>query len=87
MNIGPIFDSNSEDIVQLVSNTSHHIHPNLKEGLSAASTVFYITFIFMMLFFFMVAAASEKYKPRFGHETSYTIILGIVLSLILWYTS
>jgi len=40
-----------------------------------------------MLFFFMVAAASEKYKPAIGHETSYTIIMGLIVSLILWFTT
>ena len=57
----------------------------LEEASSGAKTVFYVTFMCMMLFFFMVAALSEKYKPSIGHETSYTIILGIVLSVILWF--
>jgi NhaP-type Na+/H+ or K+/H+ antiporter len=59
----------------------------LEEASSGAKTVFYVTFMCMMLFFFMVAALSEKYKPSIGHETSYTIILGIVLSVILWYST
>ena len=45
---------------------------------------FYLTFFFMMLFFFVTGAMIEKFKPRFGHETCLTLILGITISLILW---
>jgi NhaP-type Na+/H+ or K+/H+ antiporter len=38
----------------------------------------------MMLFFFTMGAIIEKYKPRFGHETCATIILGILVSIIAW---
>lgn len=38
----------------------------------------------MMLFFFIIGALIEKYKPRYGHETCLTIILGVTLSCILW---
>lgn len=47
--------------------------------------IFYVTFILMLLFFFIAAAASEKYKPRIGHETSYSVIMGLLISVILWY--
>ena len=40
-----------------------------------------VLFVVMIIFFFM-AALVEKYKPRCGHQTSFTIILGIILSLI-----
>jgi hypothetical protein len=45
---------------------------------------FYLTFFFMMLFFFVTGAMIEKFKPRFGHETCLTLILGIIISIILW---
>jgi hypothetical protein len=83
MNIGPIHAQ--EENIYL--ENMHLQHPLLGEGLTAASTIFYVTFIFMMLFFFMVAAASEKYKPAIGHETSYTIIMGLTVSIILWFTT
>jgi hypothetical protein len=83
MNIGPIHAQ--EENIYL--GNVHLQHPRLGEGLTPASTIFYVTFIFMMLFFFMVAAASEKYKPAIGHETSYTIIMGLIVSLILWFTT
>lgn len=38
----------------------------------------------MMLFFFVCSALIEKYKPKIGHETGFTIILGIVLSLLIF---
>ena len=39
----------------------------------------------MMLFFFMSGAAGEKYHPKCGHETTYTIALGLIISIIFWY--
>jgi len=45
---------------------------------------FYLTFFLMMIFFFFIGAMIEKYKPAFGHETGLTLILGIIISLILW---
>ena len=39
----------------------------------------------MLLFFFICGSAGEKYKPVVGHETTYTIILGLIISIILWY--
>lgn len=51
---------------------------------SNALLYFYITFIVMMLFFFFGMAGIEHTKPKFGHETCYTVILGMVISLILY---
>lgn len=47
--------------------------------------IFLVTFTFMILFFFIVGAISEKYKPKIGHETTYTVLLGLLISLILWF--
>jgi len=41
-------------------------------------------FSVLMMFFFFGCALIEKYKPKYGHETGYTIILGIIFSLILY---
>jgi len=41
----------------------------------------------MLLFFFLTSAAGEKYEARCGHETTYTVALGMVISVILWYAS
>jgi len=38
-----------------------------------------------MVFFFVMAACNEKYKPKCGHQTSYTIIFGVLISICLWY--
>jgi len=43
-----------------------------------------VLFLAMMLFFFISAAIIEKYKPQYGHETCFTIIFGVSLSLILY---
>ena len=43
-----------------------------------------ILFCIMVAFFFM-AALFEKFKPRCGHQTSYTIIIGIILSMIFFW--
>jgi len=47
--------------------------------------IFLVTFTFMILFFFIVGAIGEKYKPKVGHETTYTVLLGLLISLILWF--
>jgi hypothetical protein len=47
--------------------------------------IFLVTFTFMILFFFIVGAIGEKYKPKVGHETTYTVLLGLLVSLILWF--
>ena len=38
----------------------------------------------VMIFFFVTAALNERYKPRCGHQTSYTIIVGVIISLFLY---
>ena len=45
---------------------------------------FYTVLFLLMLFFFIMAAANERYKPKCGHQTSFTIILGVCISLVLW---
>ena len=45
---------------------------------------FYCVLFIAMIFFFVCAGAIEKYKPWCGHQTSFTIILGIIISLILF---
>lgn len=38
----------------------------------------------MMLFFFFGMALIEKFKPKYGHETAATVVLGLCISLILY---
>ena len=45
---------------------------------------FYCVLFIAMLFFFISAAANERYKWKVGHQTSFTIIFGVVIALILW---
>lgn len=47
---------------------------------------FYLVLFLVMLFFFVMAACNEKYKPPVGHQTSYTIIFGVIISVILWFS-
>ena len=46
---------------------------------------FYVFLFICMTFFFVVAGAIEKYKPWCGHQTSFTIILGLIIGLCLWF--
>ena len=46
---------------------------------------FYLMLFLIMVFFFVMAACNETYKPKCGHQTSYTIILGVLVSICLWY--
>ena len=45
---------------------------------------FYCVLFLVMLFFFVAAAANERYKWKVGHQTSFTIILGVMVALVLW---
>ena len=45
---------------------------------------FYCVLFLVMMFFFVMAACNERFKPVVGHQTSFTIILGIIVALILW---
>lgn len=38
-----------------------------------------------LVFFFVVGALMEKYKPKLGHETAATVILGVVFSVTFYY--
>ena len=58
--------------------------PRLGAGNENGNLIFFVLFLVMMLFFFVVAAFIENYKPQYGHETCYTILFGISLSLILY---
>ena len=45
---------------------------------------FYLILFALMMLFFITSAFNERYKPACGHQTSYTIIAGIITSSILW---
>lgn len=45
---------------------------------------FYVIVFCVMLFFFTMAACNDKYKLKVGHQTSFTIILGVIIALVLW---
>lgn len=73
--------------VQLLPNLEHphvHLEASSKE---TQSMLFYITFMLVMLFFFVCSAVIEKYKPSVGHETTYTIIVGVLFSIMLFYAT
>lgn len=42
---------------------------------------FYVTLIFFLLFFFIFEALNHKYKPKVGHETVATLLLGVFWSV------
>jgi len=46
---------------------------------------FYAILFGVMIFFFFTAGMQEKYKPKCGHQTSYAILIGIVISLLLYW--
>jgi len=50
----------------------------------STTTYFWMLFGVMMMFYFFGCAYMERYKPAYGHETGATIILGVILSLILY---
>ena len=57
-----------------------------EEQLEVEKMEFYLVLFLVMLFFFVMAACNEKYKPPVGHQTSFTIIFGVLISVILWFS-
>ena len=55
-----------------------------EDELAEQRVTFYIVFICLMLFFFFGMAIIEKFKPKYGHETCFTVMLGMVVSLLLY---
>jgi sodium/hydrogen exchanger 8 len=45
---------------------------------------FFMCFGALMMLFFVMCGVIEHYKPRFGHETGSTIVLGIFMSLLIY---
>lgn len=45
---------------------------------------FFMCFGLLMMLFFVFCGIIEHYKPKFGHETGATIILGIFMSLLIY---
>ena len=54
------------------------------DDFEGAAKEFYIIWFAIMVFFFVAAGANEKFKPACGHQTSFTIILGVTVALFLW---
>ena len=59
--------------------------PLPEDELEVDKMEFYLMWFLLMLFFFVMAAANEKFKPKCGHQTSFTIILGVIVSVCLWF--
>lgn len=46
--------------------------------------IFLAAFLSLMLFFFVMESVNEKYKPGIGHQTGFTILLGMGVSYLFW---
>lgn len=47
--------------------------------------IFFLIMFGFLVFFFVVGALIEKFKPKLGHETAATIVLGVVFSVTFYY--
>ena len=56
------------------------------DDLNAEQThlVFNMCFIGLMFVFFISTALMEFYKPKIGHTTGLTVLLGMFISLFFW---
>lgn len=45
---------------------------------------FFMCFGLLTMLFFVFCGIIEHYKPKFGHETGATIVLGIFMSLLIY---
>mmetsp|Transcript_23065 Transcript_23065/g.16399 ORF Transcript_23065/g.16399 Transcript_23065/m.16399 type:complete len:152 (-) Transcript_23065:1701-2156(-) len=75
-------NSSSADIEQLQSKAAQVLGASAETA--DDSLEFYIIFIGLLVFFFIMAGVIEKYKPPFGHETGLTILLGVIISVIIY---
>lgn len=46
--------------------------------------LFNMCFIGLMFVFFISTALMEFYKPKIGHATGITVLLGLLISLMFW---
>ena len=58
--------------------------PEDEDVIEAEKMEFYCVLFIVMLFFFVSAASNEKHKWKVGHQTSFTIIFGVLIALLLW---
>lgn len=58
--------------------------PEDDDQLEIEKMEFYCVLVVTMLFFFVAAASNERHKWKVGHQTSFTIIFGVIVALILW---
>ena len=81
--IGPI----APDLlaVQATYSLGASTDPDQPEEEEVESMEFYTTLFATMIFFFVMAGVMERYKPRCGHQTSFTIIFGVIIALFLWW--
>ena len=84
-----------DPIMDPANETSHEIGPVFAEDPKTEEEIsdeqeeidkmeFYLILFGVMLFFFIMAGANERYKWACGHQTSFTIIFGVCVSLILY---
>ena len=54
--------------------------------METAVSVAFIVVILMLMFYMSAGACIEKLKLSFGHEASFTVCAGMILSFIEWYS-
>ena len=62
-----------------------HILTSEEGGENEETKMYFLTtFIFLCFFFFFMMGVIEKYHPKYGHETGMTVVLGVVISLLIY---
>ena len=62
------------------------VAPDIPEDKKTEIKMEFLAILFgVMIFFFVMKGVNARYKPRCGHQTSYTIILGVLVSIVLWF--
>jgi len=57
-----------------------------EENETAVSFAFIVVLV-MLLFYMCSGAMIEKLEMKFGHEASFTVIAGMIISFIEWYNN
>ena len=75
----------SGGLVAAIDEASHLLTSEEGGGHNEETKKYFLTtFIFLCFFFFFMMGVIEKYHPKYGHETGMTVVLGVVISLLIY---
>lgn len=74
----------SDGLAAAIDEAAHLLASEEETENEETKKYFLTTFIFLCFFFFFMMGVIEKYHPKYGHETGLTVIVGIIISLLIY---